>query len=168
MSFVLLAYVIAERLLELVIARRNTVGLLARGAVEVGAGHYPVMIALHVSWLAAVVAWVAITDADVSVPLLILYVALQGLRFWVMGTLGPYWTTRIITLPDAPLIKSGPYRFLRHPNYVVVTIEIALLPLVFGAWHIALAYTVLNALMLRTRIGAENGALSGRDVSSVG
>jgi methyltransferase len=168
MSFALLAYVIAERLLELVVARRNTARLMARGAVEVGAGHYPVMIALHVSWLVAIVAWVAMTHAAVSVPLLILYVALQGLRFWVMGTLGPYWTTRIITVPDAPLIKSGPYRFLRHPNYVVVTLEIALLPLVFGAWQIALVYTVLNALMLRTRIAAENGALSARGASSAG
>ena len=95
-------------------------------------------------------------------PLLIAYVLLQGLRFWVMGTLGPYWTTRIITLPDTPLITGGPYRFLRHPNYVVVTLEVALLPLVFGAWHIAAVFTVLNALMLRTRIRAENAALRGR------
>jgi methyltransferase len=162
MSLALLAYVIAERLLELVIARRNTARLLARGAVEVGADHYPLMIALHVSWLAAIVAWVAITAPEVHTPLLIAYVLLQGLRFWVMGTLGPYWTTRIITLPDAPLITGGPYRFLRHPNYVVVTLEVALLPLVFGAWHIAAVFTVLNALMLRTRIRAENAALRGR------
>jgi len=162
MSLALLAYVIAERLLELVIARRNTARLLARGAVEVGADHYPLMIALHVSWLAAIVAWVAITAPEVHTPLLIVYVLLQGLRFWVMGTLGPYWTTRIITLPDAPLITGGPYRFLRHPNYVVVTLEVALLPLVFGAWHIAAVFTVLNALMLRTRIKAENVALRGR------
>jgi len=162
MSLALLAYVIAERLLELVIARRNTARLLARRAVEVGADHYPLMIALHVSWLAAIVAWVAITAPEVHTPLLIVYVLLQGLRFWVMGTLGPYWTTRIITLPDAPLITGGPYRFLRHPNYVVVTLEVALLPLVFGAWHIAAVFTVLNALMLRTRIKAENAALRGR------
>jgi methyltransferase len=162
MSIALLAYVIAERLLELVIARRNTARLLTRGAVEVGADHYPLMIALHVSWLTAIVAWVAITAPEVHMPLLIAYVLLQGLRFWVMGTLGPYWTTRIITLPDTPLITGGPYRFLRHPNYVVVTLEVALLPLVFGAWHIAAVFTVLNALMLRTRIRAENAALRGR------
>jgi methyltransferase len=126
------------------------------------------MIALHVSWLAAIVTWVVVTEPSPNIPLLGLYAALQGLRFWVMATLGPYWTTRIITLRDAPLIKGGPYRFLRHPNYVVVTLEIALLPLVFGAWQIALVFTILNALMLRTRIVAENAALSGRDVSSAG
>ena len=162
MSIALLVYVILERLLELVIARRNTAKLMARGAVEVGAAHYPVMIALHVSWLVAITAWVLFMTYEVSAPFLVLYILLQGLRLWVMGTLGPYWTTRIITLADAPLIKTGPYRFLRHPNYVVVTLEVALLPLVFGAWPIAVIYTVLNALMLRTRIAAENAALSKR------
>lgn len=166
MSVALLTYVIAERLLELVIARRNTARLMARGAVEVGASHYPVMLALHISWLVSIVAWVKFTDPAVSTVLVVPYLFVQVLRIWVMVSLGQYWTTRIISVPDAPLVKTGPYRFLRHPNYVVVTLEVALLPLVFGAWHIALVFTVLNTLMLRTRIAAENGALNARGASS--
>lgn len=162
MSVALLIYVILERLFELVIARRNTAKLMSRGAVEVGATHYPIMIALHVSWLVAIVGWVMFATYEVSAPFLALYILLQGFRLWVMATLGPYWTTRIITLADAPLIKHGPYRFVRHPNYVVVSLEIVALPLVFGAWHIAVVFTVLNALMLRTRIKAENTALIAR------
>ena len=162
MSVALLIYVTLERLFELVIARRNTAKLMSRGAVEVGAAHYPIMIALHISWLVAIVGWVMFATYEVSAPFLVLYILLQGFRLWVMATLGPYWTTRIITLADAPLIKRGPYRFVRHPNYVVVTLEIVVLPLVFGAWHIALVFTVLNALMLRTRIEAENAALNAR------
>ncbi|MBY0508922.1 MAG: hypothetical protein K2P94_02110 [Rhodospirillaceae bacterium] len=141
---------------------------MARGAVEVGAGHYPVMLALHISWLVGIVMWVVMADVVVIVPAFVLYAVVQVVRVWVMVSLGDYWTTRIITVLDAPLVKTGPYRFLRHPNYVLVTLEVALLPLVFGAWHIALVFTILNALMLRTRIAAENAALSGRDVSSAG
>lgn len=158
----LLVYVIIERLLELVIARRNTQKLMARGAVEAGAGHYPVMIALHVTWLAAIVTWVAVAPRDVVPPLLVIYLVLQVFRIWVMLSLGEYWTTRIITLPDAPLIRRGPYKFLRHPNYVVVVLEIAVLPLVFGAWQIAVVYSALNAAMLWVRIRAEERALSAR------
>ena len=160
MTLAILAYVIAERLLELVIAGRNTRKLLARGAREAGAEHYPLMVALHMSWLASVITWAALTPPHVNTPLLAAYIVLQALRLWVMATLGPYWTTRIITLPDAPLVRRGPYRFLRHPNYMVVTLEIAVLPLVFGAWPLAAIYTMLNAAMLWVRIHAENTALS--------
>ncbi len=162
MATALLVYVIVERLLELVIARRNTARLMARGAVEAGAAHYPVMIVMHVSWLVAIVAWAAVTPRDVSVPLLALFLLLQMFRIWVMLSLGEYWTTRIITLPDAPLVRRGPYKFLRHPNYVVVVLEIALLPLVFGAWQIAVVFSVLNAAMLWVRIRAEDEVLSVR------
>ena len=162
MSAALLSYVIIERLLELVIARRNTRRLLARGAEEIGASHYPIMIALHVSWLAAVLCWVAVMSPDINAAFLVLYLLVQALRIWVMITLGPYWTTRIITLADAPLVKHGPYKFIRHPNYVVVVLEIAALPLVFGAWQIAAIFSLLNAAMLWVRIRAENQALSRR------
>ncbi len=160
MAAALLIYVIVERLLELVIARRNTQRLLARGAHEVGASHYPFMVALHVSWLAAIILWVVLAAPAVRIPFLVLYLFLQGLRIWVMASLGPYWTTRIITLADAPLVARGPYRFLRHPNYVVVVLEIMTLPLVFGAWHIALIFSLANAGMLWVRIRAENQAVS--------
>ena len=107
MTALLLAYVVMERLLELSIARRNTRRLMAEGAQEHCADHYPVMIALHVSWLAAILGWVALMPHDITVPFLVLYVLLQALRLWVMASLGPYWTTRIITLPGAPLVRRN-------------------------------------------------------------
>lgn len=162
MGTALLVYVIVERLLELVIARRNTQRLFARGAQEAGASHYPFMVVLHAAWLMSILAWAVLASPAVSVPFLVLFLALQGLRIWVMASLGPYWTTRIITLADAPLIKRGPYKFIRHPNYVVVVLEIATLPLVFGAWQIAAIFSVLNAAMLWVRIRAENRVLSAR------
>ena len=162
MTATLLIYVIVERLLELVIANRNTRRLLTRGAYEVGASHYPYMVGLHVAWLAAIVGWVAWTAPQLSPPPLVLYMILQGLRLWVIASLGPYWTTRIITLPEAPLVRSGPYRYLRHPNYFVVVLEIATLPLVFGAWHLAVIFSLLNAAVIWLRVSVESRALGRR------
>jgi len=159
MTAALLAYVVIERLLELVISRRNTRRLMAEGAEEIGADHYPFMVAMHVSWLTAIVLWVWTLPHDLNVPFVMLYLLLQPFRFWVMASLGRYWTTRVITLPDAPLIRRGPYRFMRHPNYVVVVLEIVTLPLVFGAWPLAAVFSLLNAAMLWVRIRAENQAL---------
>jgi methyltransferase len=156
-----IAYVIVERLGELAWAQRNTRRLLARGAVEHAAGHYPLFVLLHAAWLACV-ALTVWPDAPVNVGWLAVYAALQIARLWVMASLGPYWTTRIITVPDAPLVARGPYRFLRHPNYWVVSAEIAVLPLVFGQWAVAAAFTVANALLLRTRIAREDAALAPR------
>jgi len=153
----IMAAVTAQRLAELAIDRRNTARLLAAGAREVGAGHYPVMVAMHAAWLAAL--WFAVSGRPISLPLLTLFGLLQLLRVWVLATLGPRWTTRIIVTPGLPLVKTGPFRFLRHPNYTVVTAEIAVLPLVFGLGWIALLFTLLNAAMLYVRIGAENRAL---------
>lgn len=135
---------------------------MARGAVETGAAHYPYIVGVHASWLAALAAWVAIQAPMVNVPLLIVFGALQAGRLWVLWSLGPFWTTRIITLPKAPLVKRGPYRFVRHPNYVVVILEIAVLPLVFGAGVIAAVFSALNAAVLFVRIRAENQALAPR------
>jgi methyltransferase len=150
-----------ERLGELLYAERNTRALRRRGAVEIGRNHYPLIVALHAAWLVALVALVpAATRPD---PVILgLFVALQGLRLWVLASLGPYWTTRIVNLPGAPLVRRGPYRFLRHPNYVVVIAEIAILPLAFGAWGIALAFSIANGLLLTWRIRVEERALAPR------
>lgn len=159
--WVVLIAVAAQRLWELWLADRNTKRLLAEGAVEIGAAHYPLFILLHASWLAAI----AIVTPWGTVPNLWwlgLYLLLQLGRLWVIATLGRFWTTRIITLPAAPLIRSGPYRFVRHPNYVVATLEIAVLPLAFGQVWIALAWSIANGLLIAWRIRIEDRALNER------
>ncbi|UTW50356.1 hypothetical protein KFF05_10275 [bacterium SCSIO 12827] len=159
--WIVIALVILLRLAELVYAGRNTARLLAQGGVEHGRGHYPVIIALHAGWLASLALLVP-PDTPAQWPWLALFAMLQVARAWVIASLGPYWTTRIITLPGAPLVRRGPYRFLRHPNYWVVAAEIAVLPLAFGAWQIALAFSTLNALVLAYRIRVEQAALAPR------
>ncbi len=159
--WITLALVALQRLGELAYAARNTRRLLARGAVEIGRSHYPLFILLHGGWLLALAVLVP-AAAPPSWPLLGLFLLLQIGRVWVVATLGPYWTTRIITLPTAPLVVSGPFRFVRHPNYLIVSGEIAVLPLAFGAWQIALVFSVLNALLLAWRIHVESGALAVR------
>lgn len=146
-----------QRLAELVHARRNAARLIARGGVEAGAGHYPLIVALHAAWLASMVALVP-PDAPVNWPLFGLYVALQGIRYWTIAALGERWTTRVIVVPGAEPVRRGPYRFMRHPNYAVVACEVALLPLVFGAWRIALGFSILNAGLLVHRIRVEDAA----------
>lgn len=158
---IILALVAAERLAELVYAARNTRALRQRGAIELGARHYPLLVLLHAGWLAALFLLVP-GDTVPNWPLFALYVGLQGLRLWVIHSLGPYWTTRIITLPGAKLVRRGPYRFLRHPNYVVVAAEIAVLPLAFHAYQIALIFSVLNLMVLAWRIRIEETGLAGR------
>ncbi len=150
-----------ERLAELWYARRNTRALLEVGGVEVGGAHYPLIVALHAAWLIAIVATVP-AAASVSVPLLVLFLILQGFRAWVLLSLGRYWTTRVITVPGAPLVRRGPYRFLRHPNYLVVAAEIAVLPLAFGAWVVAVVFSGLNTALLAWRIFVEDQALAPR------
>lgn len=159
--WLVLGLVAAQRLWELWLADRNTKRLLAEGAVEVGAAHYPLFVVLHASWLAAI----AIVTPWTAVPnlwWLALYVLLQFGRFWVIRTLGRFWTTRIITLPGAPLETRGPYRFVRHPNYVVASLEILVLPLAFGQVWIALAWSAANALLVAWRIRVEDRALQDR------
>ena len=157
----IVALVALERVAELAHARRNARALLARGGVEVGAGHYPLLVLLHAAWLAALL-YLVPADRAPSWAWLGIFVLLQALRLWVLASLGPYWTTRIITLPGAPLVRHGPYRFLRHPNYVVVAAEIAVLPLAFGAWRIALVFSALNLALLAWRIRVEQQALAPR------
>jgi methyltransferase len=155
---VILALVVLQRLAELVVANRNTKALLARGAVEIGASHYPLIVLLHTLWLIAIV-WFLPHPPPIHWPLVGVFVVLQGLRLWVLATLGPYWTTRIISLPGAPLVKKGPYRFVSHPNYLVVAGEILVLPLVFGETAVAVFFSIANAAMLAWRIRQEETGL---------
>ena len=142
---------------ELVLARRNTRRLMARGAIEVAPEHYPAIVALHGLWLLSL--WVLGWRAGVHLGWLAFFCGLQALRVWVIASLGPRWTTRIIVLPGDALVRKGPYRWISHPNYVVVASEIAALPLALGLPVVALVFTILNAAVLAVRIRAENRAL---------
>jgi methyltransferase len=153
----ILGLVTAQRAAELFFSHRNTSKLIARGAVEVAPGHYPVMVATHALWLIAL--WVFGHNQPVNIAALMVYLALQALRFWVMHTLGARWTTRIVVLPGEPLVSAGPYRYLAHPNYAVVAGEIATLPLVVGLPWVTVLFTTLNAAVLFIRIHSENRAL---------
>ena len=158
-AYAILFFVLFQRLSELQIARSNTARLKAAGAYEHAPGHYPLIVAVHAGWLATLF-WLA-PGRDIHWLLFALFMLLQAGRLWVLRTLGPRWTTRIIVLPGAPLVTGGPFRFVRHPNYLVVIGEIAVLPLVFGLWQVALIFSILNAIVLSIRIRAEMGALGG-------
>lgn len=160
----ILALVTMQRLFELWLSHRNTRALLAQGAKEHGGGHYPLLIALHVAWLASL--WWLAPGRDVHWPMVAAYGFLQLARAWAIGSLGRRWTTRIIVLSGAPLVERGPYRFVRHPNYVIVTLEIALLPLAFGLPEAALIFSLLNAAVLAIRIRAEDKALAAERTSA--
>jgi methyltransferase len=155
----LLGAVTAERIAELFLARRNTAALLAKGAVEVAPGHYPAIVVMHALWLANL--WIFGTSRVINPAWLAVFLSLQVLRAWVLMTLGPRWTTRIVILPGAPLVTSGPYRILSHPNYLVVVGEIAVLPLCLGLPWLALIFSAANAILLWIRIRAETIALTG-------
>ncbi|MEU1894202.1 isoprenylcysteine carboxyl methyltransferase family protein [Streptomyces pristinaespiralis] len=161
---VLVLAVAAERVAELVVARRNAAWTLARAGVEHGRGHYPVMVALHTALLVGCLVEVAIGDRPFVPPLgwsmLGVVVLAQALRWWCILTLGPYWNTRVIVVPGARLVRAGPYRYARHPNYVAVVAEIAALPLVHSAWLTALVLTVSNAVLMGVRVRCENTALA--------
>ena len=156
-NIVILVLVTVQRLGELWLSNRNTRRLLDQGGQEHGAGHYPLIVAVHALWLAAL--WWLAPMRAVDGFWLAMFVILELARIWVLASLGRRWTTRIIALPDAPLVRRGPYRFVNHPNYLVVIGEIAVLPLVFGLWKIALLFSFLNAIALAIRIRAENAAL---------
>lgn len=153
----ILGFVTAQRLIELPIARANTARLLAAGGREVAPGHYPLIVALHAAWLICL--WWFALGRPIDVNLLILFGFVELARIWVLRTLGNRWTTRIIIVPGESLVARGPYRFVDHPNYLVVIAELLILPLVFGLWQLALVFSLLNALILTVRIRAENRAL---------
>ncbi|MCG6116115.1 MAG: hypothetical protein MEQ84_13045 [Mesorhizobium sp.] len=158
LSVFILAAVTLSRLVELLISRRNTERLLAAGAREHAPEHYPLIVLLHGAWLAGL--WLLAWDADAHPWWLAVFILLQGLRIWVLLSLGRRWTTRIIVLPGMPLVRIGPYRFVSHPNYLVVIGEIAVLPLVFTMPVYAIVFSLLNAVLLTVRIRAENRAMA--------
>ena len=149
------------RVLELRIARRNTRRLMAEGAVEAGQAHYPLIVALHAAWLASLALLVP-PDRTPSWPWLAVFLLLQPLRLWVIASLGRFWTTRVVSLPGAPLVRRGPFRYLRHPNYLIVELELISLPLAFGAPWIALFFGLANALLIGWRIRIEDQLLAPR------
>lgn len=156
-ALIILALVTLQRLSELVIAKRNTGALKAKGAVEHGASHYPVMVLLHASWLAGL--WWFGRNATIIWPFMLAYIALQAFRIWILATLGSRWTTRILTVPNETLVARGPYKYVRHPNYLLVLCEVPLLPLAFGLTWFAALYGALNIAMLVWRIRIEDAAL---------
>lgn len=158
-SILLLIAVTLERLGELWLARRNTRTLTARGAFEVAASHYPLIVGLHAVWLGGL--WLFAWKAPLHLGWVAVFAGLQVLRVWTLSTLGRRWTTRIIIVPGETLVAAGPYRLLRHPNYIVVIGEIATLPLCFGMPIYAIIFSIANGLILSIRIRSENEALSG-------
>jgi len=162
---VLLGLVAVERLVELVVSRRNTARSLARGGREYGAGHYPVMVALHTGLLVGAAAEVLLADRPfvpaLGWPMLVLVIAAQALRWWCIATLGGQWSTRVVVVPGLPLVTSGPYRLMRHPNYLAVVVEGFALPLVHSAWLTAAVFSACNLALLRVRVRVEERALTG-------
>jgi methyltransferase len=156
-ALLLLMFVTLQRLSELMIARRNTKALMDIGGVEYGASHYPVMVALHAGWL--VVLWWLGRGEELQWLWLAAYGVLQVFRLWILATLGRRWTTRIITVPGERLVTAGPFKWLRHPNYVLVALEVPVLPMIFGLWQVALIFAILNLAMLAWRISVEEQAL---------
>ncbi len=167
----LLALVALERGAELWLSARNADRALARGAVESGRGHYPAMVAVHALFLVACAAEaLAFPDPPPATALLAVagVLAAQALRWWAVSALGDRWNTRILVVPGEPPLTGGPYRWLRHPNYLAVVVEVACLPLAYGSWRTALAFSFLNALLLRARIPAEERALGSAWAASLG
>lgn len=160
----LVAVVVIERFFELRVSRRNTKRALDLGAVEVGAGHYPWMVALHGLFLLSACLEVLVLGrpfvSALAAAMLVLLAAAAAMRFWVIGTLGRRWTTRVICWPGRPVTRSGPYRYLKHPNYLAVVVEIFALPLLHSAWLTAVVFSVLNLVLLSVRIGVEEKALA--------
>jgi methyltransferase len=157
-AIAILTYVTLQRVGELLLAHKNTTHLLAQGAHEVGAAHYPFMVGLHATFLLGL--WILAWNRAVDPVWLVALLILQAGRLWVLASMGQRWTTRIIVLPGAPLVAKGPYRFFRHPNYAVVCGEIIVIPMVFALPLYALVFSVLNAAMLYVRIHAEDAALA--------
>jgi len=156
-TLIFLGFIVLQRLSELVIAKRNTAKLLAKGAYEVGASHYPVMVAMHSAWIACLLVFGY--DEAVLFGWLAAFVVLQGFRLWILTSLGGRWTTRIIILEE-PLVVRGPFKYFSHPNYMLVVAEIIVAPMVLGLVWVAVVFTVLNAAMLWVRIGVEHKALA--------
>lgn len=154
-----LLIVVIQRGAELMISRHNTARLIAAGGTEHGANHYIFIVAVHVAWIVVMYFFIA-PDQQASMPLIASFFAIQLIRVWVIVSLGRHWTTRVITVPGHVLVDYGPYRWFRHPNYVIVMLEIILLPLAFGAWEISVIFGLLNGSVLAHRIRIENAAVA--------
>jgi len=163
MYYLFIALIGAERLVELVVSRRNATWSFARGGREFGRGHYPVMVGMHAALLLSCVAEVFFAHRPfipaLGWPMVAVVAASTAVRWWCATTLGKHWNPRLIIVPGAELVRSGPYRWVHHPNYMAVAAEVVALPLVHSAWLTAIVFTIANAAVLRVRISAENRAL---------
>jgi methyltransferase len=156
-NLAILSLVVIQRLAELFIAQRNTKRLLDKGGVEVSSGHYPLIVAFHAIWLGGL--WYFVWGHEVLWPWAFAYLVLQAARGWIIAALGSRWTTRIIIVPGETLNTTGPYKYFRHPNYMIVAAEIFILPMVFGLWLYALVMGCINLGILYWRIREEEAAL---------
>jgi methyltransferase len=161
--YIIIAIVIIQRLVELIIAKRNEKWMRSRGAFEAGAVHYPIMVTMHIAFFISLLVEVLVTNKPLSplwIPLLSLFLIAQIARVWCLASLGTFWNTKIIILPGADVVKKGPYKFIRHPNYVIVATELLVLPLIFSAYFTAIVFSLLNIWMLSVRIPVEEKALT--------
>jgi len=159
---IVISIVILQRLIELFIARRNEKWMLDQGAFEAGADHYPIMVTMHVTFFVSFLLEVVVlgrTLSSIWMVLLCIFLLTQAARIWCLRSLGKFWNTKIIILSGADVVRRGPYRWVRHPNYLIVTIELLVLPLLFGAYFTAILFSLLNVWMLSVRIPAEEKAL---------
>ena len=147
------------RIIELVYSNQNCKRLIARGGKEYGRSHYYLFFLIHTAWIGSIFFFVS-GEIQPNLPLLFLFVILQILRVWVILTLGPYWSTRVISHEKFPVVTNGPYRWMKHPNYAIVACEIFVIPLIFGSWAIAIIFSILNAILLYYRINVETRALA--------
>ncbi|QUW23181.1 isoprenylcysteine carboxyl methyltransferase [Sporosarcina sp. Marseille-Q4063] len=160
--YIIIAIVIIQRIVELVIAKRNEKWMRSQGAFEAGAEHYPIMVAMHIAFFISLLIEVLVLDRPLSplwIPLLSIFLIAQVARVWCLASLGKFWNTKIIILPGADVVKKGPYQFIRHPNYVIVATELLVLPLIFNAYFTAIVFSILNIWMLSVRIPTEEKAL---------
>ncbi|MBK8554154.1 MAG: hypothetical protein IPL53_25150 [Ignavibacteria bacterium] len=165
MFYIVIVIVILQRLFELVIAKRNEKWLLEQGAVEYGKEHYRFIVLLHTLFFISMIAEYNFRERDIEFNVinylfLVFFVFLQIMRVWVLRSLGKYWNTKILRIPDSGLIKTGPYRYFKHPNYIIVVCEIFVIPMIFDLYYTAIVFSVLNAIMLSVRIRSENEALA--------
>jgi methyltransferase len=156
--YLFIGFVIFQRLMELVVARRNEKWSRGQGAVEYGKNHYPYMVMLHTAFIVAMAVEYYYKGGKFSWPFMLIFVLLLSVKVWVIASLGKYWNTKILRVPHAPFIKKGPYKLFKHPNYFIVVCEIVVIPMVFGLYITAIVFTVLNAAMLTVRIKAEEQA----------
>jgi len=160
--YCVVGFVIIQRIVELFVAKKNELWIRSQGGYEVGANHYPYMVAIHVGFFISLIAEFLVFERFVPsywILFFVIFACLQLMRVWVISSLGRFWNTKILVLPGAHVVKKGPFHFIRHPNYVVVTLEIIVIPLMFGAYFTAIVFTVLNVLILRVRIPVEEAAL---------